>query len=96
MNQREELVSEQKHKLKALEVKFKKKNDQFNSELEKLIRERLITSEIASSLMNDHATVKSISKNLIRATKLLYIESNYITAHVKLEESDSGVIDAGE
>ena len=46
--------------------------------LDKLIRNDLITSEMATSLANDSNYVADICKNLIDTAELIYIESDTI------------------
>ena len=59
-----------------LREKAKKSDVLIDGTLDKLIREELITSEMATSLANDSSSVASICKNLIDAATLLYIESD--------------------
>ena len=46
--------------------------------LDKLIREKLITEKMATSLASDSKNVADISKHLITAAELLYIESDLV------------------
>jgi phosphate:Na+ symporter len=84
--QTEKKLTDLKEVLADAELKLKDEDIKFNSNLEKLIREKRITSKMASSLMNDNAIVKAITKNLIRATKLLYVKSDYLYSNVDFEE----------
>ena len=64
--------------LEKMLEKSKKSDVLEDGTLDQLIRENLIRSEMASSLINDSAIVGNISKNLIRITELLYIESDVL------------------
>jgi len=88
----EQIIEEQKTLLTMTEEITKEEDIGFNSNLEKLIREKLIDSKMASSLMNDNAIVKAITKNLIRATKLLYIKSDYLYSGVDFEEESGSQV----
>ncbi|MEQ8301993.1 MAG: Na/Pi symporter [Cyclobacteriaceae bacterium] len=65
-------------KFRKEKSKLKAHEKQFNQKLDELIRERKISNMMASSLMNDSATVASISKNLIKAGELLYIQTDIL------------------
>jgi phosphate:Na+ symporter len=58
--------------------KIKQNDLLFNGTLDKLIRDKVITSEMASSLINDSAIVANISKTLIRSAELLYLETELL------------------
>ena len=76
-----------KHK-EALEKMLKKyrKNDVIeDGALDALINENKITRNMATSVVNDSATIANICKNLIRISLLLYVESDSI---MKLLEED--------
>jgi phosphate:Na+ symporter len=76
-----------KHK-EALEKMLKKyrKNDVIeDGTLDALINENKITRNMATSVVNDSATIANICKNLIRISLLLYVESDSI---MKLLEED--------
>ena len=49
-----------------------------NKHINKLIRENLITTDMASSLVNDHANVNDMIKKLIEVGGLLYSEKDSI------------------
>ena len=62
--------------------------------LDLLIRDGLITSEMATSLANDSDDVAGISKNLIRIAELLYIQRDPLLsgeAEPGLSEADAEV-----
>jgi phosphate:Na+ symporter len=64
-------IEKQRQKIKEYDVLF-------NGALDRLIRKGAITSEMASSLLNDSAYVASISKNLMKAAELLYIQTDLL------------------
>jgi len=66
-------------KLEKQKEKIRENDVLFNGTLDRLIRDKAITSKMASSLINDSAIVASISKNLIKAAELLYIETDVLT-----------------
>lgn len=74
--------SEQPHthleKLERLKSKAQKSDALIDGSLDKLIREKKISSSMATSLANDSATVASITKRLIETAELLYIDSDTI------------------
>ena len=49
-----------------------------NGKLDELIREKAITSKMATSLMNDSALVARICEKLIQVAELLYMQSDTI------------------
>ncbi len=77
---------EQESLLAKSESKLQPDDDEFNATLDRLLREKLITSEMASSMMNDNAIVKGIIKNLITATKLLYTKADFLSTISDTEE----------
>lgn len=54
----------------------------FNGKIDRLIRDKLITTAMASSLMNDSALTAAITKHLIKATELLYLNPNILLTKV--------------
>ncbi len=78
-------------KLERLELQIKEYDVLFNGTLDQLIRNKAISSEMASSLNNDSATVANISKNLIKAAELLYIQTDLLIVNLpdELEEMES-------
>ncbi|MGD8734156.1 MAG: Na/Pi symporter [Gammaproteobacteria bacterium] len=63
-----------------------------NGHLDKLIREDLITSEMASSLMNDTAYVSELHRQIIKAARILYVTRRQIgTESAELPEAGSGL-----
>ena len=61
-----------REKLAALKNEAKKNIKLGNEEINHLIREDLITNEMASSLVNDHDNVNALIENLIEVAELLY------------------------
>ena len=76
------LISQTEDKEEALlslmkTKKILEKNDIVsNGKLDKLIRENLITNEMASSLMNDSAYTNNIIKSLIVSAGVLWVDAN--------------------
>jgi len=64
------------HKLTQLKKEAKENKKLSNKSLDKLIRDNLITVEMASSLFNDYANVNDIIKKLIEVAELLYDEKD--------------------
>jgi len=60
--------------LQKMRHKLKRGDALLDGSIDSLIREQLITPEMASSLANDNANVADIGKNLIDAAILLYIK----------------------
>jgi phosphate:Na+ symporter len=56
-----------------------------NGTLDRLIREGLITNEMATSLMNDSAYAYDISKNLIAMAEVTFTDRNSNTEHISEE-----------
>jgi len=70
-------------KLLILKNKAKEAIDQSNKSIDKLIRENLISVEMASSLVNDNDNVNDITKKLIEVTELLYGEKDTLLENDK-------------
>jgi phosphate:Na+ symporter len=68
-------------KLQKLKSKAEKSDVLFNGTLDELIRERKITSAMASSLVNDSQNVALISKKLITAGELIYTQNDTLLAN---------------
>jgi phosphate:Na+ symporter len=71
-------INIQYEKLLALQQKAKMHDVLVNGKLDKLIRDRLLTSKMATSLMNDSALVARICERLITVAELLYINADTI------------------
>ncbi|MGZ5027932.1 MAG: Na/Pi cotransporter family protein [Methylobacter sp.] len=69
--------------LDALKAIIKNDDIQMNRSIEALIRERQITPEIGSSLINDSAYMYSIKKNLLKAAETLFLHSKTRAAKVE-------------
>ena len=70
-------------KLLILKNKAKEAIDQSNKSIDRLIRENLISVEMASSLVNDNDNVNDITKKLIEVTELLYGEKDTLLENDK-------------
>jgi phosphate:Na+ symporter len=81
-------------RLMDLKTNVKESDVLVNGRLDKLIRDGLITSEMATSLANDSDNVAGISKNLIRVAELLYIHAD--TMSIGITESTSNPNDKNE
>ena len=62
--------------LDALKAAIKNDDLQMNRAIETLIRERKITPETGSSLINDSAYMRNIKKNLLKAAETLFLYGN--------------------
>ena len=62
--------------LDALKVTIEDDDMHMSRAIETLIRERQITPETGSSLINDSAYMRNIKKNLLKAAETLFIRSN--------------------
>ncbi len=70
---------------------YTEKNDILsNGTLDNLIRNKLITNEMATSLMNDSAYSYNISKNLITMAEIIFIHNDIqdITNNVAINYDD--------
>ena len=65
-------------KLLVLKNKAKEATEQSNKSIDKLIRENLITVDMASSLVNDNDNVNNMIKKLIQVAELLYGETDIL------------------
>jgi phosphate:Na+ symporter len=63
-------------KLMEVRVKMKAKLDKRNAKIDALIRDNLITTGMASSLVNDFDNMNDLLENLITVTELLYCRSD--------------------
>lgn len=57
-----------------------------NGTLDHLIRDRLITNEMATSLMNDSTYAYNISKNMIAMAEILFLDNGAEMTHLKGED----------
>lgn len=62
--------------LDALKATIKNDDMQMNRAIEMLIRERKITPETGSSLINDSAYMRNIKKNLLKAAETLFLHGS--------------------
>ncbi|MCK9635655.1 MAG: Na/Pi symporter [Methylobacter tundripaludum] len=70
--------------LDALKASIRNDDMQMNRAIETLIRERKITPETGSSLINDSSYMRSIKKNLLKAAETLFLHSD--TGAAKAEQ----------
>ncbi len=75
-------------KLLKLREKAKKSDVLMDGSIDDLVRNDLITNEMATSLMNDSATVSSMVKDLIHLGELLYMHQDLIIEEDDLVESE--------
>lgn len=73
--------------LDALKAVIKNDDMQMNRAIETLIRERKITPETGSSLINDSAYMRSIKKNLLKAAETLFLHGSTGNAGVEQQLS---------
>ena len=66
------------NKLMKLKTAAKNALHEDNKSINKLIRQNLITTDMASSLVNDNANVNDLIKKLIQVAELLYSEKDVI------------------
>ncbi|MDI1232384.1 MAG: Na/Pi symporter [Methylobacter sp.] len=69
--------------LDTLKASIKNDDMQMNRAIETLIRERKISPETGSSLINDSAYMRSIKKNLLKAAETLFLHGNIGYADVE-------------
>ncbi|WP_340123089.1 Na/Pi symporter [Methylobacter svalbardensis] len=69
--------------LDTLKASIKNDDMQMNRAIETLIRERKISPETGSSLINDSAYMRSIKKNLLKAAETLFLHGNIGDADVE-------------
>ncbi|MFH2030030.1 MAG: Na/Pi symporter [Bacteroidota bacterium] len=81
LNFQHEKLIEQKRKANLHDVLI-------NGSLDKLIREQLITTEMATSLMNDSSLVAIVCEKMIIISELLYFYTDLIVFHVKNSDSN--------
>ncbi len=73
--------------LDALKTSIKNDDMQMNRAIETLIRERKISPETGSSLINDGAYMRSIKKNLLKAAETLFLHGNISNTDVEQQLS---------
>ncbi len=69
-------ISSYKKELKKLRVKSLEKLSKQNDEIDRLIREDLISTLMASSLVNDYDHLHDLIENLVSVAELLYCRSD--------------------
>ncbi len=73
-------------KLKRHLLRIRNDDVLFNGTLDRLIRDKEITTEMASSLINDSALTASITKHLIKAAELLYLNTDILLTDIVVED----------
>lgn len=79
--------------LDTLKATIRNDDVQMNRAIEALIRERKITPETGSSLINDSAYMRSIKKNLLKAAETLFLHGAAGNAEQQLALNDSEIND---
>jgi len=77
-----EHIDKRQEKLIKHYFKIEKNDVLFDGTIDRLIRNNEITSEMASSLMNDSSLTSSINKHLIKAAELLYTNQDILMSEV--------------
>lgn len=77
-------------KLLALKNAAKTSVDLGNKSIDKLIRENLITVDMASSLVNDNDNINDIIEALIEVAELLYVEKDTLLENGEQKEKSIG------
>ncbi len=87
-------------KLQKLRVKLDKSDVLMDGSIDKLVRKNLITNEMATSLMNDNATVNQIGHQLITFGELLYVQQDLILEEDKADAQalieEEGILEVDE
>ncbi|MCK5103796.1 MAG: hypothetical protein KAR17_13320, partial [Cyclobacteriaceae bacterium] len=81
----EHITSEREILNKYIE-NLKSKDILYNGSLNKLIIEDALSSQMVSSLINDNGIANSINKHLMKAAKLLYLNTEVILVESKEED----------
>lgn len=89
-----EHIEERRKVLTKNHLRRRKDDVLFNGKIDSLIRDKLITTAMASSLMNDSALTAAISKHLIKATELLYLNPNVLLTEIDVKDEDSELVDS--
>ncbi|MGB5429474.1 Na/Pi cotransporter family protein [Eudoraea sp.] len=85
---KDELKKEEFHEqLTALISKVQNNMEKQNIEIDRLIREDLITTDMASSLVNDHDNVEILIEKLIEVAQILYVSSDPLLNELPEETS---------
>ncbi|MFC4633837.1 Na/Pi cotransporter family protein [Dokdonia ponticola] len=78
-------------KLLKLKNEAKEARNQSSKSIDKLIRENLITVDMASSLVNDNDNVNDIIKHLIEVAEFLYVEKDSLIENGKEQKTQDEV-----
>lgn len=79
-------------KLLKLKDEAKEAMNQSSKSIDKLIRENLITVDMASSLVNDNDNVNDIIKHLIEVAEFLYVEKDSLLENEKEQKEPDTVV----
>ena len=82
----DEHITSEREILNQYIEKLKSKDILYNGSLNKLIIEDALSSQMVSSLINDNGIANSINKHLMKAAKLLYLNTEVILVESKEED----------
>jgi len=85
-----EHIETRRKKLTKHLLRRRKDDVLFNGKIDRLIREKSINTAMASSLMNDSALAAAITKHLIKATELLYLNPDILLTDVDIKNGTNG------
>ena len=91
----EEHPAQRLEQLKAFRARMEDEDILANGKLDGLIREQRITSDMATSLMNDSAFSYDIQNNLIDAAGILFANLYSTEKDMALEDAESGTLETG-
>ncbi len=89
----EEHPAQRLEQLKAFRARMEDEDILANGKLDGLIREQRITSDMATSLMNDSAFSYDIQNNLIDAAGILFANLYSTEKDMALEDAESGTLE---
>ncbi len=81
-------IEKRQLKLSKHFLQVRKDDVLFNGTIDSMIRDKSITAKMASSLINDSALTAAIAKHLLRATELLYMNTDVLL--IELEQKNKG------
>lgn len=85
--------------MKKLRAKAERSDVLMDGSINKLVRDNLITNEMATSLMNDSANVTGMINSLIKFGELMYLKRDLIIedeAATEEELEEAGILTAEE
>ncbi|RLD23363.1 MAG: Na/Pi cotransporter family protein [Bacteroidetes bacterium] len=86
-------IETRRKKLTKQLLRRRKDDVLFNGKIDHLIREKSINTAMASSLMNDSALTAAITKHLIKATELLYLDPDILLTEVDVKNGTKNTND---